>query len=227
MRPASYKEMMDQIAASKKTDLVESAKLPFTQKLALTQAASSLGEHLVLSEALSHPILEIIRLFNLALKEKVFERYALAGGLAVEYYGAPINTVDADFLVVFPERSSGLLDPSSLYAFFERNGAAHSGEYLVLHGLKFQMIPANSELDREALENAVSVLENGTPFFIVTAEYLVALKLRAWRYKDRLHVSHLLDSGLNLDQGRLARILQRRQLGDRWKQLLSERGSSG
>jgi hypothetical protein len=217
---------MEQIAASKKAELAESAKLPFTQKLALTQAASFLGDHFVLSEALSHPVLEILKLFNLAVREKVFERYALAGGLAVEYYGAPINTVDADFLVVFPERSSGLLDPTSLYAFFEGKGAAHSGEYLVLQGMKFQMIPANSELDREALENAVSVSEHGISFFVIAPEYLVALKLRAWRYKDRLHVSHLLDSGLSLDQSRLARILERHQLGERWKQLLSERHSS-
>lgn len=185
-----------------------------------------MGDHFVLSEALSHPVLEILKLFNLAVREKVFERYALAGGLAVEYYGAPINTVDADFLVVFPERSSGLLDPTSLYAFFEGKGAAHSGEYLVLQGMKFQMIPANSELDREALENAVSVSEHGISFFVIAPEYLVALKLRAWRYKDRLHVSHLLDSGLSLDQSRLARILERHQLGERWKQLLSERHSS-
>jgi hypothetical protein len=135
--------------------------------------------------------------------------------------------VDADFLVVFPERCSGLLDPTSLYAFFEGKGAAHSGKYLVLQGMKFQMIPANSELDREALENAVSVSEHGTPFFIVAPEYLVALKLMAWRYKDRLHVSHLLDSGLSLDQGRLTRILERQQLRDRWKQILSDRDSSG
>jgi hypothetical protein len=118
------------------------------------------------------------------------------------------------------------LDPSPLYAFFERNGALKSGEYLVLHGLKFQMIPANGQLDTESLQNAASVSEVGIPFFVVSIEYLIALKLKVWRYKDRLHVSHLLDSGISLDQGKLSSILQRYQLADRWKQLLPERGSS-
>ena len=225
MRPASYKEIMDQIAASKKADLIESSKLPFTKKLALTSAAAPLGDHLVLSESLSHPILEVLKLFNRAIEQKVFDRYALVGGLAVACYGAPINTADADFLIVFPERPSGRLG-SAFYAFFERNGALKSGEYLVLQGLKFRMIPANNELDTEALENAATVLENGVRFFIVTPEYLAALKLRAWRYKDRLHVSHLLDSGISLDQVKLSNILQRYQLADRWKQLVSGRVSS-
>lgn len=218
---------MDQIAAGKKTDLVASAKLPFPHKLSLARAVGPLGDHLVLSESFNHPIIEIIKLFNRAVEEKVFARYALIGGVAVAYYGAPINTVDADFLVVFPERSSGLLDPSSLYAFFEHNGAANSGEYLVVQGVKFQMIPANSELDTEALENAARVQERGMPFFIVTPEYLVALKLRAWRYKDRLHLSHLLDSGLVLNSEQLSRILHRYDLEERWSQLLAERRLSG
>jgi hypothetical protein len=82
---------MEQITTSKKAELVQSAKLPFTEKLALTDAGRIVG-HLVLSESFDHPVLEVLRLFNQALKESVFERYALAGGLAVEYYGAPINT---------------------------------------------------------------------------------------------------------------------------------------
>src|SRR5881296_412218 len=144
---------MEQITTSKKAELVQSAKLPFTEKLALTDAGRIVG-HLVLSESFDHPVLEVLRLFNQALKESVFERYALAGGLAVEYYGAPINTVDADFLVVFPETTGGLLDPSSYIEFFRRHGAVATGEYLVLHGMKFQMIPANSPLDAEALQMA-------------------------------------------------------------------------
>jgi hypothetical protein len=217
---------MEQIAASKSAELVQSAKLPFTEKLALIRAGDRIVDHLVLSESMDHPVLEVVKLFNLALREKIFNRYALAGGLAVEYYGAPINTVDAGFLVVFPETPGGLLDPSAFYDFFERKGAIKSGEYLVFQGLKFQMIPANTRLGTEALENAASVSEKGIPFFIVTIEYLIALKLNAWRYKDRLHINHLLDSGVSLDQPKLSSILQRHQLGHHWKQLMAERSSS-
>jgi hypothetical protein len=219
---------MGRIRHSKNAELVRSAKLPFTEKLALTAPAGRLGDQMVLSESFAEPVLEVIKLFNQALKNGLFQRYALAGGsLAVEYYGAPINTVDADFLVVFPETTGGLLDPSTFFEFFRRQGASAGGEHLILHGLKFQMIPANTPLDNEALQTATSVSEKGIPFFVVTLEHLVALKLRAWRYKDRLHINHLLDSGVALDRIKLSAILQRHLLEQRWQQLLAERATKG
>jgi hypothetical protein len=219
VKPGTYEEIMARIRGSKKTELGRSARLPFTQKLALSAAASRNADQWVLSESFADPVLEIIKLFNHGLEHGVFDRYALA----VEYYGAPINTVDADFLVVFPETTGGLLDPSSIFEFFRRQGAVAVGEYLVLHGMKFQMIPANSPLDAEALRMAAPVFEKTIPFFVVTLEHLIALKLRAWRYKDKLHINHLLESGVALDQARLSPILERHRLNDRWLQLLAER----
>jgi hypothetical protein len=93
--------------------------------------------------------------------------------------------------------------------------------------MKLQMIPANRPLDTEALQAAVSVSEKGVPFFVVALEHLIALKLGAWRYKDRLHVNHLLDSGVALHEARLSQILERHQLTQRWEQLLAERARTG
>jgi hypothetical protein len=217
---------MDRISHSKQAELARSAKLPFTQKLALTNAAARLGDPLILSETFADPVLEVAKLFNLAVSERVFDTYALAGGLAVKYYGAPINTVDADFLVVFPQTTGGLLDASLVFDFFQQKGAQPAGEYLIFHGLKFRLIPANRPLDAEALESAANVTEKGVPFRVVTAEHLIALKLSAWRYKDRLHINHLLDSEVALDQSKLTAILGRHELDARWKQLLAERAKS-
>jgi hypothetical protein len=212
VKPGTYEDIMDRIACGKRAELARSARLPFTQKLALTSAAGRIGDPLVLSESFADPVLEVVKIFNLAVSEQAFDAYALAGGLAVEYYGAPINTVDADFLVVFPETTGGLLDASTFFKFFQQKGAHPAGEYLVFHGLKFQLIPANRPLDAEALDSAAVVTEKGVPFRVVTAEYLIALKLSAWRYKDRLHINHLLDSEVALDKARLSAILARHQL---------------
>src|SRR5207249_12028922 len=129
-KPGSYEEIMEQIITSKKAELVRSAKLPFTEKLALTSAASRMTKDLILSESFADPVLEVIKLFNLAVEKALFDRYALACGLSVEYYGAPINTVDADFLVVFPQTPSGLLDAAGFFDFFQSQGAYTAGEYL-------------------------------------------------------------------------------------------------
>src|SRR3954463_2976152 len=154
---------MERISRGKSAELVRSAKLPFSQKLALSAAAGRSGNPLILSESFADPVLDIIKLFNLAVKTGTFDRYALAGGLAVEYYGAPINTVDADFLVLFPETAGGLLDASGFFEFFHAQGAVAQGEYLVFHGSNFQMIPANSDLATEALRTASPVAEKNVP----------------------------------------------------------------
>jgi hypothetical protein len=135
--------------------------------------------------------------------------------------------VDAAFLVVFPESAGGLLDASAFFDFFGRQGGGVAGEYLVLHGLKFQMIPANRTLNLEAIQAALAVSEKGMPFYVVTVEHLVAMKLNAWRYKDRLHINHLLDSEISLDKTTMLEILKRYQLEKRWEQLQAERAKKG
>jgi hypothetical protein len=226
VKPATYQEIMERISRGKTAELVRSAKLPFSQKLAISTAASRNGRALMLSESFAEPVLEIIKLFNLAVKTGTFDRYALAGGLAVEFYGAPINTVDADFLVLFRETDGGLLDASAFFEFFRGQGALEVGEHLVFRGSNFQMIPANSDLATEALRTAISVSEKGVPFFVVTIEHLIALKLAAGRYKDRLHISHLLDSGVTVDGPKLKATLLAFQLEQRWTQLLAERAQA-
>ena len=111
----------------------------------------------------------------------------------------------------------------AFFEFFQGKGAVTDGEGLVFRGMKFQMIPANAPLDNEVLQSAVSVTENEVPFWVVTLEHLIALRLRAWRYKDRLHINHLLDSGVAWDEARLSQTLERHALGPRWQQLLEER----
>lgn len=78
-------------------------------------------------------------------------------------------------------------------------------------------------LTLDQLHAATSVSEKDVPFHVVTLEHLIALKLRAWRYKDRLHINHLLDSEVAVDEASLLLILQRHSLGLRWQQLLKER----
>ena len=225
MKPGTYGEIMERICESKSAELKNAARFSFSKKLAAMGRACRFVNPM-LSDGLPETVLKVLRLFNEAVAKRLFAKYAIIGGFAVEYYGAPINTMDVDFLGVFPETPGGLLDPSVFFDFFKANGAEVSGEYLVMNGLKFQMIPANSGLDAEALEAATAVSEAGVGFFVVTLEHLIALKLKAWRYKDRLHINHLLDCGVNPNQAELSAILERHGLQNRWAQLLSERARS-
>lgn len=225
MKPGTHGEIMQRIGESKSAELKEAAKISFAEKLASVNRASQ-SVNRMLSEGLPEAVFKLLRLFNEGVDQGLLAKYAIAGGFAVEFYGAPINTVDIDFLGVFPQSRGGLLDPSVYFDFFQSKGAQTSGEYLVMNGLKFQIIPANHGLDAEALGTAVAVTEAGVEFFVVTLEHLIAMKLKAWRYKDRLHINHLLDSGLSPDPARLSSILERYRLEGRWAQLLAERARS-
>src|SRR5947209_7306872 len=172
MKPGTYGEIMQRISESKSAELKEAARSSFSEKLAAVNRASQ-----SVNSMLSEAVFKLLTLFNEGVTGGLFTKYAIAGGFAVEFYGAPINTVDIDILGVFPETAGGLLDASVFFDFFKSKGAEVSGEYLVLNGLKFQMLPANNGLDAEALQSAVAVSEAGVGFFVVTLEHLVAMKL--------------------------------------------------
>ena len=222
MKPGTYDQVMERIIRNKLRERQRSAELPFLQKLEAINKVSPLV-HLLLSKSLPTEVSKVLNLFNQAAEQRIIPKYALADGFAIVFYGAPIHTSDIDLLVVFPETSTGLLDPSPLYQFFQAQGATTDGEYLVLDGLKFQMIPANSGLDAEALDAARTVTQGRLQITVVTLEHLIAMKLKAGRYKDRLHINHLLESGAMPQAAVLAPILQRYGLAQRWDRLLAER----
>ncbi len=58
MKPGTYQDIMERISRGKHAELVRSAKLPFTQKLALSAGANRGQEPLMLSESFGDPVLE-------------------------------------------------------------------------------------------------------------------------------------------------------------------------
>ncbi len=156
----------------------------------------------------------LAKLFKKAVADGAIDKYALIGGFAVIYYGAPIYTVDADFAVVFPQ-TGGLLNPGPLFDYFTRHGARWDAEgYLVYRGMKFQIVPANTGLAAEALDQAADM----GVLTVISVEHLIAMKLEAGRAKDRVHINHLLRSGAKYDVARLDGILRRYGLLDKWVQ---------
>src|SRR5881409_947619 len=101
MKPGTYGEIMERISASKSAELKEAAKSSFSEKLASLNRSSQILNDMP-GEGLPEAVFKLLALFNEAVSQGVFQKYAIAGGFAVEFYGAPINTVDIDFLGVFP-----------------------------------------------------------------------------------------------------------------------------
>jgi hypothetical protein len=204
--PVSEADYMDSLALSKIALLKSQAAMPFADKMRSLQRIS-------LNESeLPRAVSLLLGLLDQAVTDGLISKYALTGGFAVIYYSAPIHTEDADIVVVFPEAGS-LLNPAPIFDYFTGKGADWHDQHLVYGGLPFQFIPGNTGLSAEALDQARKTPEG---FCVVTLEHLIAMKLRAGRPKDRLHINHMLRSGAQPDQQRLLDILRRHELTEHW-----------
>src|SRR5882672_4520119 len=97
MKPGTYGEIMERIGESKSAELRKAARFSFSEKLAaISRGTRSVNR--MLSEGFPETVFKLLALFNEGIASSVFSRYAIAVGFAVEFYGAPINTVDIDFL---------------------------------------------------------------------------------------------------------------------------------
>src|SRR5262249_16184492 len=128
-----------------------------------------------------------------AEKAGIIGNFAITGGMAITYHSEPVYTLDLDVLAFIP-CTSGLINLGPIYEFFKARGAATSGQYLLIDGLKFQFIPAATPLESESLECAITATEAEGAFRVIDLEYLIALKLAAGRNKDLLHIQILLDA---------------------------------
>lgn len=156
-----------------------------------------------------------------AEKAAVIGKFAVTGGMAITYHSEPVYTLDPDVLALIPS-SGGLIDLGPIYEFFKKRGAATSGEYLLIDGLKFQFIPAATPLESESLDCAITASEQEDSFRVIDIEYLIGLKLAAGRTKDLLHVQVLLDAPRRaIDFSRLEKILKSHDLFARWEQFRS------
>lgn len=84
-----------------------------------------------------------------------------------------------------------------------------------------QFLPAESNLEKEAIKEAVEVAYGSTKARIVRAEHLIAIKLRVGRPKDLAHVHALLQQA-KIDHDYLRGILERYGLTEKWKVFQSE-----
>ncbi len=128
---------------------------------------------------------------------------ALVGGVAMQAYGSDRLTKAIDFV------ASGPIDALPFREELSFGGARSQAE----NGVEVDLILRRDEyaaLYAEALENARPV--GDLPTRVVTAEYLVALKMAAARDKDELDLEWLLGRpGLDRKQ---ARAIVARHLGE-------------
>jgi hypothetical protein len=213
----TVQQFRERLFNAKRADRQRSASDPFFEKLEHVKPPSDSSS----MTALPSSVRRVLGAMAEAEKAAVIGGFAITGGMAITYHSEPVYTLDLDVLAFIPGKG-GLINLGPIYDFFSARGAAASGEYLLIDGLKFQFIPAATPLESESLHSAITATEQDSSFRIIDLEYLIALKLAAGRNKDLLHIQILLDAPRRpVDFSRLEKILKTHDLSDKWHQFRS------
>jgi hypothetical protein len=149
--------------------------------------------------------------------------YAIAGAVAALNYIEPTLTQDLDILIAvgdFEQRRSGLILLTPIeqaladMGFRDRHDAG-----IIVAGWPVQFLPAGSELDEEALAQAVDAeIFDNPPLMarVLRAEHLIATALRVGRLKDLARIDAFLDQG-QVDLVALKSVIVRFDLLTAWK----------
>ena len=149
--------------------------------------------------------------------EGLFARYAIGGAVAATFYTEPVLTFDLDvFVLLQPQGHSGLISLSPIYEALRRRGYGEENDTVLIEGIPVQFLPAYNPLVEEALAQAREIDYEGVATRVPLAEHLIAICLQTGRAKDRARVDLLREQG-TLDSARLADILRRHKLENKWK----------
>ena len=154
-------------------------------------------------------------------EEGVLEKYAIGGAIATIYYTEPFATSDVDVFFVPPEKE-GILLLTPFYDFLLKKGYKTDKEYILIGETPIQFIPASTELELEAVKNAVSVRYKKISVKILRPEYLVAISLQVFRLKDREKIVRLLEQ-TKINRKCLTDILERHGLKKKFEDFTGER----
>lgn len=158
-----------------------------------------------------------LEVINRMQEEGVIGEYAIGGAVGATFYLEPFATLDVDvFLALKAPQGSVLLTLAPLYKYLASRGYPAEKEHVLIEGWPVQFLPPEGALGEEAVQQAVVTEVEGVRTRVISAEHLVAMALRTGRAKDFSRILQFVESGV-LDRGKLASILQRHELQEKWK----------
>lgn len=163
---------------------------------------------------------KIFKVINRMYQEGVLNDYAIGGAVATIYYTEPFATKDIDIFFIPPEKEKIIL-LTPFYDFLLKKGYKTYKEYIMIKDTPVQFIPASTELEKEAVKNAISVKYRNVNIKILRPEYLIAIFLKVYRPKDRDKLIKLLDQA-KIDKTILLDILQRHGLNKKFDDFMKK-----
>lgn len=162
----------------------------------------------------------VFKVINKMYQEGILISYAVGEALATIYYTEPFATKDIDIFFIPPEKDK-LIVLTPFYNFLLKKRYKTYKEYVMIGGVPIQFIPTATELEKEAVENAISVKYKNIDVKIFRPEYLVAIFLDVFRAKDRDKLLKLLDQA-KIDKALLKNILARHNLDKKYNDFMEK-----
>ncbi|HEY3974018.1 MAG TPA: hypothetical protein VGM18_13510 [Candidatus Sulfotelmatobacter sp.] len=161
---------------------------------------------------------ETLEAINRMQADDIIGRYAIGGAVGATFYLEPAATVDLDIFVTLPTASGGLLlSLAPIYDYLKSHGGKVEDEYIVIGGWPVQFLPPSSQLEQEAIAEAVRTEVEGVPTWVMSAEHLIAIALRTGRSKDHNRILQFVEQGA-VNREALHSILECYGLNSKWSQ---------
>jgi hypothetical protein len=148
----------------------------------------------------------------------IIGKYAIGGAVGATFYLEPAATVDLDIFVTLPTSSGGLLlSLKPIYEYLKSRGGRIVDEYIEIGGWPVQFLPPSSDLETEAVAEAVATKVEGVRTWVMSAEHLVAIALRTGRPKDHNRILQFIEQNA-VNREKLQSILESNGLTAKWKE---------
>lgn len=133
-------------------------------------------------------MIKALKVINSLKKKGLIKDYAIGGGYALNYYLEPILTYDLDIFILIDADE----DYSKLYRYFRNKGYKIENVYIVIADTPVQFLPSyiNPLID-EAIRKSKRIRVKDVYTKVLTAEYLIATLLMAFRPKDKMVMPQL------------------------------------
>ena len=152
-------------------------------------------------------------------EDGVIENYAVGGAVAAMFYIEAFATEDLDIFFALSDAGRALDLLAPIHDYLKRRGYQPEGATVDIEGWPVQFLPLYKPLIEEAVERAVETEYGQTFVRVVSSEHLVAIMLDTGRPKDYARIARFLELSV-VDVERLARILARHGLGQKWRENL-------
>src|SRR5208282_5684342 len=121
-------------------------------------------------------IKETVAIINQMQADGVIGKYAIGGAVGATFYLEPADTQDVDiFVALNAPVGQSIVTLTPIYEYLIARGCQPDKEYIIISGWPVQILPAESPLLQEALEQSVERDFAGIPVRAFTAEHLAAL----------------------------------------------------